>query len=160
LSAELAVAGKEEIGDEHRHRHCNTDRRERTDCEMVLAHQRGHAEDGRNGAGDYALNKDETRGWLAGVQYTTVSVDTVLARVNPNVIGYASGYYQWDNNWKLAGRLGVQAFGGAQVLNLVQFQPFTQPIVRKSISTGWTTRTTVCSAFRPRSPGRRSRPIN
>jgi hypothetical protein len=78
----------------------------------------------------YALNKDETRGWLAGIQYTAVSVDTVLARVNPNIIGYAGGYYQWDNNWKLIGRFGVQAFGGAQVLNLVQFQSFTQPIVR------------------------------
>jgi hypothetical protein len=78
----------------------------------------------------YALNEDETRGFLAGVQYTQVMVDTPLANVNPNVIGYAGGYYQWDNNWKLTGRFGVQAFGGAQLLNLVQFAPFTQPIVR------------------------------
>ena len=41
-----------------------------------------------------------------------------------------SGYYQWDNNWKLTGRFGVQSFGGAQLLNLTPFQPFTQPIVR------------------------------
>jgi hypothetical protein len=35
-----------------------------------------------------------------------------------------------DNNWKLTGRFGVQSFGGAQLLNLTPFQPFTQPIVR------------------------------
>ncbi len=79
---------------------------------------------------DYALDEDETRGLLAGVQYTRVSVDSVLARVNDNVIGYAGAYYQWPSNWKLSGRLGVQSFGGAQVLALTPIQPFTQPIVR------------------------------
>ncbi len=79
---------------------------------------------------DYALNADETRGLLAGVQYTRVDVDSPLAKVNPNIIGYVGGYYQWDNNWKFTGRVGVQSFGGAQLLNLTPFQPFTQPIVR------------------------------
>jgi len=79
---------------------------------------------------DYALNEDETRGFLAGVQYTRVAVDLALARINPNIVGYVGGYYQWDNNWKLSGRFGVQSFGGAQLLNLTPFQPFTQPIVR------------------------------
>ena len=79
---------------------------------------------------DYALNKDETKGLLAGVQDVVVGVDTVLAKVNPDVIGYVGGYYQWDNNWKLTGRAGVQWFGGAQLLNLTPFQSFTQPIVR------------------------------
>jgi len=79
---------------------------------------------------DYALNKDETRGLLAGLQFTRVDVDSPLAKVNPNTIGYVGAYYQWDNDWKLTGRLGVQSFGGAQLLNLTPFQPFTQPIVR------------------------------
>jgi hypothetical protein len=79
---------------------------------------------------NYALNEDETRGMLAGVQYTRVNVDTPLVTVNPNIVGYVGGYYQWDNNWKLSGRVGVQSFGGAQLLNLTPFQPFTQPIVR------------------------------
>lgn len=79
---------------------------------------------------DYALNADETRGFLAGVQYTRVLVDTPLADVKPDTMGYVGGYYQWDNNWKLTGRFGVQSFGGAQLLNLTPFQPFTQPIVR------------------------------
>jgi len=79
---------------------------------------------------DYALNKDETKGLLAGVQYTRVAVASPLATVNPNVIGYVGGYYQWPNNWKFTGRIGVQSFGGAQVLNLIQFQPFMQPIIR------------------------------
>jgi hypothetical protein len=79
---------------------------------------------------DYALNADETRGLLAGVQYTRVLVDTPLANVKPDTMGYIGGYYQWDNNWKLTGRFGVQSFGGAQLLNLTPFQPFTQPIVR------------------------------
>jgi opacity protein-like surface antigen len=79
---------------------------------------------------DYGLNEDETRGFLAGVQYTRVAVDFALARINPNIVGYVGGYYQWDNNWKLTSRFGVQSFGGAQLLNLTPFQPFTQPIVR------------------------------
>jgi hypothetical protein len=79
---------------------------------------------------DYALNEDETKGLLAGVQYTRIAVDSSLARVNPNTIGYVGGYYQWPNNWKFTGRVGIQSFEGAQLLNLAQFQPFTQPIVR------------------------------
>jgi hypothetical protein len=79
---------------------------------------------------DYALNEDATRGLLAGVRYVNVSVDSALATVNPTVLGYVGGYYQWENNWKLSGRFGVQSFGGAQILNLTPFQPFTQPFVR------------------------------
>ncbi|WP_244559935.1 hypothetical protein [Bradyrhizobium canariense] len=79
---------------------------------------------------DYALNKDETKGFLAGVQYTRIEVDSPRARVHPNVIGYVGGYYQWDNNWKFTGRVGVQSFGGAQLVNVTPFQSFTQPIVR------------------------------
>ena len=79
---------------------------------------------------DYALNSDETRGLLAGVQYTKVFVDTMFAEVKPDTMGYVGGYYQWDNNWKLTGRFGVQSFGGAHLLNLTPFQSFTQPIVR------------------------------
>jgi len=79
---------------------------------------------------DYAFDKDQTRGLLAGVQDTRVEVATALARIHPNVIGYVGGYYQWDNNWKFTGRVGVQHFGGAQLLNLTPIQPLTQPIVR------------------------------
>ncbi len=79
---------------------------------------------------DYALNQDETKGLLAGVQYTRIDVDSPLARINPNTIGYVGGYYQWPSNWKVTGRLGVQSFGGAQLLNLAPIGPFTQPIVR------------------------------
>jgi hypothetical protein len=78
----------------------------------------------------YALDADETRGLLAGAQYTRVLVDTPFARVSPDVMGYVGGYYQWDNNWKFTGRLGVQHFGGAQLLNLSPFPAFTQPILR------------------------------
>jgi hypothetical protein len=78
----------------------------------------------------YALDADETRGLLAGMQYARVFVDTPLARVSPDVMGYVGGYYQWDNNWKFTGRVGVQSFGGAQLLNLTPFQAFTQPILR------------------------------
>jgi hypothetical protein len=79
---------------------------------------------------NYALDPDETRGLLAGMQYSRILVDTPLARVNPDIMGYVGGYYQWDNNWKLTGRFGVQSFGGAQLLNLTPFPAFTQPIVR------------------------------
>jgi len=79
---------------------------------------------------NYALNEDETRGWLAGIQYTNITVDTALARVNPNVIGYLGGYHQWDNNWKLTGRVGLQSFGGGDLLNQTVLRPFTQPVIR------------------------------
>jgi hypothetical protein len=79
---------------------------------------------------DYALNEDETKGLLAGVQYTRIDVDSPLARINPNTIGYVGGYYQWPNNWKVIGRVGVQSFEGAQLLRLTPIGPFTQPIVR------------------------------
>ncbi len=79
---------------------------------------------------DYALNADETRGLLAGVQHTAAAVDSGFVTINPNIVGYVGGYYQWDNNWKFTGRVGVQSFGGAQLLNRTPFEPFTQPIVR------------------------------
>jgi len=79
---------------------------------------------------DYAFDKDETRGLLAGVQDTHVEVASAFARIHPNIIGYVGGYYQWPNNWKFIGRFGVQSFGGAEVLNVTPIQPFTQPIVR------------------------------
>ena len=79
---------------------------------------------------DYALNKDETKGLLAGVQLTLTEIDTPLATINPNIIGYVGGYYQWDNNWKFTGRVGIQSFGGAQLPLLAPFPSFTQPTVR------------------------------
>ncbi|MCK1385853.1 hypothetical protein IVB31_16485 [Bradyrhizobium sp. 21] len=79
---------------------------------------------------DYALDEDETRGWLAGVQYTHTDVASQLARIKPNTILYAGGYYQWPSNWKFTGRLGVQSFGGAQIAGRTLAESFTQPILR------------------------------
>ncbi|SFI58890.1 hypothetical protein [Bradyrhizobium sp. cf659] len=79
---------------------------------------------------DYALDKDETRGFLAGIQHTRVDVGNASVRISPNTIGYVGGYYQWPNNWKFTGRVGVQSFEGAQLPNLAPIQSFTQPIVR------------------------------
>ena len=81
---------------------------------------------------DYAFDADETRGLLAGVQDTRVDVGSggVPARINPNVIGYVGGYYQWPNNWKFTARAGVQSFGGVELLNRTPIAPFTEPIVR------------------------------
>ena len=79
---------------------------------------------------DYALDEDETRGVLAGVQNTRFDVRSDAIRVNPNTIAYVGGYYQWPNNWKLTGRVGIQSFEGARLLSLAAVQPFTQPVVR------------------------------
>jgi hypothetical protein len=79
---------------------------------------------------DYAFDKDETRGLLAGIQDVLVAVATPLATIHPSVTGYVGGYYQWPNNWKLTGRVGVQWFGGAEVLNLTPVQHFTEPVMR------------------------------
>jgi hypothetical protein len=64
------------------------------------------------------------------VQYTTVDIESSMARINSTVLGYVGGYYQWENYWKVTGRFGAQSFGGAQLLNLTPFPSFTQPIVR------------------------------
>ncbi len=79
---------------------------------------------------DYALDKDETRGLLAGVQDTRVELGTALATIHPNDILYIGGYYQWPSNWKFTGRFGVQHFGGAELLNLTPIRSFTQPVLR------------------------------
>lgn len=79
---------------------------------------------------DYAFDKDETRGLLAGIQDVRVAVATPLARIHPSIIGYVGGYYQWPNNWKFTGRVGVQSFGGAELLNVAHVQSFTEPVVR------------------------------
>jgi len=79
---------------------------------------------------DYALNQDETRGLLGGVQVTTVSVDTDVAKVNPAVVAYLGAYYQGESNWKLTGRAGFQTFGGANIAGLAQVKPFTGPVLR------------------------------
>ncbi|WGR75344.1 MULTISPECIES: hypothetical protein [unclassified Bradyrhizobium] len=79
---------------------------------------------------DYALDEDETRGWLAGVQYTYIDIASQFASIRPYTILYAGGYYQWPSNWKFTGRLGVQSFGGARLLNQTLAQSFTQPILR------------------------------
>ena len=78
----------------------------------------------------YALNEDETRGLLGGVMYTNVFFDSPLPQLKPAVVGYVGGYYQWDNNWKLTARGGVQSFGGAQLLSFDPVKPFTKPIFR------------------------------
>jgi len=79
---------------------------------------------------DYAFDKDETRGLLAGVQDTRVLLNTALANIHPSTIGYVGGYYQWPSNWKVIGRVGVQSFGGAALLNFTPIQPLIQPVVR------------------------------
>lgn len=79
---------------------------------------------------DYALDSDETRGLLAGFQYTRTDVADKLVKINPNTIAYIGGYYQWPNNWKFTGRVGVQSFQGAQLVSLASIQPYTQAIVR------------------------------
>lgn len=56
----------------------------------------------------YAFDEDEKRGLLAGVMHSSTFFDLAVPQVKPVVIGYAGGYSQWDNNWKLAGRAGVQ----------------------------------------------------
>jgi hypothetical protein len=91
----------------------------------------------------YALDADETRGWLAGVQLTNIRVDSGLASVRPAIVGYVGAYYQWPDNWKLTGRVGVQSFGGANTTALAPFLPpghallslrsFTQPVLRADL---------------------------
>jgi hypothetical protein len=79
---------------------------------------------------DYALDEDETRGWLAGMQHTYTTIASPFASIRPNTIVYAGGYYQWPSNWKFTGRLGMQSFGGAQLAGRTLAESFTQPILR------------------------------
>ncbi|RQH09541.1 hypothetical protein [Bradyrhizobium sp. RP6] len=79
---------------------------------------------------DYALDEDETRGWLAGMQYTTATIASPFASIRPNTVLYAGGYYQWPSNWKFTGRFGMQSFGGVQLAGRTIAESFTQPILR------------------------------
>lgn len=79
---------------------------------------------------DYALDEDETRGWLAGMQYTKTSIASPFASIGTNTILYAGGYYQWPSNWKFTGRVGMQSFGGAQLAGRTLAASFTQPTLR------------------------------
>lgn len=79
---------------------------------------------------DYALDEDQTRGFIFGLQDTRVAVQSASAEIHPSMIGYAGGYYQWPNNWKASARVGVQSFGGVELPNRTLIQPFTQPIIR------------------------------
>ena len=78
----------------------------------------------------YALDPEEMRGWLAGVQYTHVEVDSALARIGSTTAGYVGGFYQWENNWKVSARVGLQSFGGAQLLTVTPIASYTQPLLR------------------------------
>lgn len=79
---------------------------------------------------NYGLNDDDTKGLLGGVKLTSVFPDSPIIKIEPVVVGYAGAYYQWPDNWKLTGRLGVQTFGGAQLGRPVQVKAFTQPIAK------------------------------
>jgi hypothetical protein len=78
----------------------------------------------------YALNEDETYGLLAGIKYANIVIDSAALKVGSSTIGYAGAYYQSPENWKLTGRLGLQAFEGANLGSLLQVKPFTLPIIR------------------------------
>jgi hypothetical protein len=82
----------------------------------------------------YALDADETRGWLAGFRAVTVSVDSPLASVAPTYAGWIGAYYQWDSNWKLSGRVGVQSFAGGALTGplgrSVELAGYTRPLTK------------------------------
>jgi hypothetical protein len=78
----------------------------------------------------HAFDEDETRGVLAGIQLVNAFVSSSLIRIEPNVVVYGGGYYQWPSNWKFTGRVGIQHFSGARVANLLDLKPFTQPVAR------------------------------
>ena len=67
---------------------------------------------------------------LAGFQFTAIGVDADMVKAKPTFLGYVGGYYQWDTNWKFTGRVGVQSFGGIDVLQRTPVDPFTGPTVR------------------------------
>ena len=93
---------------------------------------------------DYALNVDETRGLLAGIQHTGATVNSGFLSIKPSIVGYLGGYYQWDNNWKFTGRVGVQSFGGRSSSTRHRSSLSPSPS-SGSTSTGWMTTTTACS---------------
>ncbi len=79
---------------------------------------------------NYAFDEDETRGVIGGIKYTDIFVDTPLVKIGPSLIGYAGGYYQWPNNWKVTGRFGVQSFDGASFIIPTKLPSFVQPIMK------------------------------
>jgi hypothetical protein len=69
---------------------------------------------------DFALDDDGDRGLLAGLAVTHVAVNSSSGRVLPVYGGYVGAYYQWETGWKLTGKTGYAAFGGANLGALIQ----------------------------------------
>jgi len=53
-----------------------------------------------------------------------------IALANSNARATIPTSVKWPNNWKFTARVGVQSFGGAQLLNRTPILPFTEPILR------------------------------
>jgi len=83
---------------------------------------------------DYSLNEDDTAGLIAGASLTRILIDAGALRrvgltgsVNPAYLSYAGAYYEWSNNWKLTGRVGLVTFGGAQIGTRINVRSSNQP---------------------------------
>lgn len=70
---------------------------------------------------DLAIDKEETRGLLAGGGVTRVTIDNNIGTVDPVTMLYG-GAYQYFGSWKMSARGGLQHFGGAQAGNILRVQ--------------------------------------
>ncbi len=81
---------------------------------------------------DLAVDTEQTRGLLAGVGYTRVTVDHNIGTIRPVTLLYAGAYRQFDA-WKLSATAGMQFFRGAEVANLINVKPVDIRFVRAEL---------------------------
>lgn len=81
---------------------------------------------------DLAVDVEQTRGLLAGVGYTRVTLDRAIGIIRPATLLYAGAYRQFGD-WKLSATGGVQLFDGAQVGNLIRVAPVDIKFVRAEL---------------------------
>jgi hypothetical protein len=75
---------------------------------------------------DFAFDEDRTRGLLAGLALTYVTINTGPGRLQPLFGGYVGAYHQWEAGWKLTGKVGYATFRGGNIGTIIRATPVRQ----------------------------------
>lgn len=75
---------------------------------------------------DFAFDEDRTRGLIAGVAFTHITINSRQGRLQPLYGGYIGAYHQWDSGWKLTGKAGYATFRGGSLGTIIHVAPVRQ----------------------------------
>jgi hypothetical protein len=75
---------------------------------------------------DFALDEQGSRGLLAGLALTHVTINSAAGRLQPLYGAYVGAYRQWEAGWKLTGKAGYATFGGGRLGTIIRATPVRQ----------------------------------